>query len=391
MALSIATVIILGLIFKWLFEKIKLPGILGMLILGVLIGPYMLDWISPEMMNISTDLRKIALIIILLRAGLGISRSTLKKVGKESAKLAFIPDLIEGFAIAFFSMKIFGLSFIEGGMLGFIIAAVSPAVVVPSMLELIEKGKGEKKAIPTMILAGASIDDVVAITMFSTFLGLYGGKNINIPVKIIEIPISIILGVAIGAVVGFILVRIFKKFHIRDTRKVLYIIAISIFLTTLEDVLKSYIQIASLLGVMTIGFILLEKKPDAANRIAKKFEKIWVFAEIILFVLVGAQVNTTVALNSGLKGLALITIGLLFRSLGVFISLMGSDLNGKEKIFSIIGYIPKATVQAAIGAVPLSMGVENGELILAVAVLSIIFTAPIGAFGIKYFGDKLLD
>lgn len=391
MAFSLATVILLGLIFKWLFEKINLPGILGMLILGMLIGQYALDWLSPELMNVSSDLRKIALIIILLRAGLGISKSTLKKVGKPAIKLSFIPNLLEGFAITFSSMWLFKLSFIEGGILGFIIAAVSPAVVVPSMLKLMEKGKGEKKAIPTMILAGASVDDVVAITLFSTFLGLYGSKNINIPIKLLEIPLSIGLGIGIGIIFGFLLVKIFEKYHLRDTKKVLYILAISIFLTTFEDVLSSYIQIASLLGVMTIGFIILEKRQEVAHRLARKFEKIWVLAEILLFVLVGAQVNLEVALDSGLKGLLLIAIGLAFRSLGVLISLINSGLNKKEKIFSIIGYVPKATVQAAIGAVPLAAGVASGNLILALAVLSILFTAPLGAFGIEIFGDKLLD
>ncbi|MGM0641621.1 MAG: cation:proton antiporter [Thermotogota bacterium] len=391
MAFSLAAVIILGLTFKWLFEKIKLPGILGMLVLGMIMGQYALDWLSPEIMNVSTDLRKIALIIILLRAGLGISKSTLKKVGKPAIKLSFIPNLLEGFAIAFSSMWIFDLSFIEGGILGFIIAAVSPAVVVPSMLRLMERGKGKKKSIPTMILAGASVDDVIAITLFSTFLGLHGGENINIPVKLLEIPFSIALGIGLGIILGFIFVKFFSKYHIRDTKKVLFIIATSIFLTTLEDLLSSYIQVASLLGVMTIGFILLEKKQAVAHRLARKFEKIWVFAEILLFVLVGAQVNLQVALESGIKGLLLIIIGLSFRSLGVLISLRKSGLNKKEKIFSIVGYIPKATVQAAIGAVPLAAGMASGNLILALAVLSIIFTAPLGAFGIKVLGDKFLD
>jgi len=391
MAFSLAAVIILGLIFKWLFEKIKLPGILGMLVLGMIIGQYSLNWLSPELMNVSADLRKIALIIILLRAGLGISKSTLKKVGKPAIKLSFIPNLLEGFAVTFSSMWLFNLSFIEGGILGFIIAAVSPAVVVPSMLKLMEKGKGEKKAIPTMILAGASVDDVIAITLFSTFLGLYGGENINIPVKILEIPLSIALGIGLGIVLGLIFVKLFEKYHLRDTKKVLFIIAISIFLTTLEDLLSSHIQIASLLGVMTIGFIILEKKQVVAHRLARKFEKIWVLAEILLFVLVGAQVNLEVALDSGLKGLFLIAIGLTFRSIGVLISLKNSELNKKEKIFSIVGYIPKATVQAAIGAVPLAAGVASGNLILALAVLSILFTAPLGAFGIKILGEKFLD
>jgi len=391
MALSLAAIIVLGLIFKWFFEKIKLPGILGMLFLGILIGPFGFNIINSDLMNVSSDLRKIALIVILLRAGLGISKKTLVSVGKSAFKMSFIPDIIEGFSVALFSVIIFKFSFIQGGILGFIIAAVSPAVVVPGMLDLISKGKGQKKSVPTIIIAGASVDDVVSITIFSTFLGLYGGSSVNIPLKIIEIPFSIVFGIIIGIISGLFLVFMFKKHSIRDTKKVLYILAISIFMTSLEDVLKSHFQIASLIGVMAMGFIILEKAPQRANNIAKKLEKIWVFAEIMLFVLVGAQVNVNVVLNSGLKGLLLILIGLIFRSIGVLIALMGSGLNTKEKIFSVVAYIPKATVQAAIGAIPFSMGVAGGDVMLAVAVLAIIVTAPIGAFGIKILGEKFLD
>ncbi len=384
-----AIIILIGLISNLVFTKLKLPGLLGMLLSGIIIGPNVLNLMSPELMNVSGDLRKIALIIILLRAGIGLNKETLKKVGVNALKLAVIPGLIEGFTIILFSMLFFNLEFYQAGILGFTIAAVSPAVVVPSMLKLSEQGYGRKKEIPTMILAGASIDDVIAITIFSTFLGLALGKNTNIFFNILSIPISIILGILLGVIIGFLLIFIFKKFHIRDTKKVLIIIGTALLFTTIEDVFHDKIQIASLLGVMSIGFIILEKLPVAAKRLASKFEKIWIFAEIILFVLVGAQVDIKVIFDSGIKGLILIIIGLFGRSLGVLISLIKSNFNKTEKIFSVVAYMPKATVQAAIGSIPLMMGIESGELILAIAVLSIIFTAPLGAFLINIMGKKL--
>lgn len=391
MVLSLAIIITLGLIFNKLFKAIKLPGLLGMLILGIVVGPNMLNLISKDILTISPDLRKIALIVILLRAGLGINRSTLKKVGKTALKMSFLPCVIEGFAIAFVSKYILNISFIEAGMLGFIIAAVSPAVVVPQMLELINKGKGKENGVPTIILAASSIDDVFAITIFSTFLGLYGGSNISISGKLLSIPISILLGGGIGILIALLLIWIFKKFHLRDTEKTLIILASGMLLTSLEDILKNIVPVASLLGVMVVGFVLLDKYPKVANRISEKFNKVWVFAEILLFVLVGAQVDVKVIVHSGLLGLLVLFIGLVARSIGVYISLMGSNLNLKEKIFCIISFMPKATVQAAMSAVPLASGVASGNLILAIAVLSIIVTAPLGAVGIKYFGDKWIS
>lgn len=391
MVLSLAIIITVGLIFNKLFKAIKLPGLLGMLILGIIVGPNMLDLISKDILTISSDLRKIALIVILLRAGLGINRSTLKKVGKTALKMSFLPCVIEGVTIAFVSKYILNISFIEAGMLGFIIAAVSPAVVVPQMLELINKGKGKENGVPTIILAASSIDDVFAITIFSTFLGLYGGSNISISGKLLSIPISILLGGGIGILTALLLIGIFKKFHLRDTEKTLIILASGMFLTSLEDIFKNIVPIASLLGVMVVGFILLDKYPKVANRISEKFNKVWVFAEILLFVLVGAQVDVKVIVHSGLLGLLVLFIGLVARSICVYISLMGSNLNLKEKIFCIISFMPKATVQAAMGAVPLASGVASGNLILAIAVLSIVVTAPLGAVGIKYFGDKWIS
>lgn len=390
MATSLALIILLGLTFNTLFAKIKMPGLLGMLILGVVIGPYGFNLIQPEIMNVSADFRKIALIIILLRAGFGISKEDLKRVGAPALRLSCIPGIIEGMFIAFASIKFLGFSFIQGGILGFIIAAVSPAVVVPQMLNFMEKGIGTNKGIPTLILAGASIDDVFAITIFSTFLGLYSGSHVNIGIKLLGIPVSIILGIVAGVIIGFIMINIFKKYHIRDTKKVLLILGASILLTTLENVVKSKIEIASLLGVMTIGFIILEKMPQVGRRLALKFNKIWIFAEILLFVLVGAQVNISVAINAGAAGIIIIFIGLIGRSIGVILSLLGTDLNWKERLFCAIAYIPKATVQAAMGAIPLSLGVASGDVILAVAVLSILVTAPLGAIAINLSAPRLL-
>ncbi|MBN2898492.1 MAG: cation:proton antiporter [Clostridia bacterium] len=397
MALSLAVIMILGLAFNKLFEKFKMPGLLGMLILGVILGPYGLDWLfkdflrTEDVINLSSDFRKIALIVILLRAGFGIKKETLAKVGVPALKLSCIPGIMEGFAIMGLSMHFLKFSFAEAGMLGFIIAAVSPAVVVPSMLALVEKGKGAAKGIPTMILAGASIDDVVAITIFSTFLGMYGGGKVNLGRQLLNIPISIIMGGLIGAGMGFLLVWFFKKYHLRDTKKVLIILSIAILFNAFEEVMASFFPVASLLGVMTIGFIILEKYPELAKRLSLKFNKIWVFAEILLFVLVGAQVNIGVAFQMGLVGLVIIAGGLLARSIGVWISLLGTHLTTKERLFCVIAYTPKATVQAAIGAVPLAAGVAGGDMILAMAVMAIMITAPLGAIGIRISGEAFLE
>lgn len=390
MATSFALIALLGLLSGALFERIKLPGLLGMIIVGGLIGPYGFSLLSEDILRTSGDLRNIALIVILLRAGLGIEKKVIKKVGKPAIKLSFIPGILEGLTIAFLSVQLFDFSFIQGGILGFIIAAVSPAVIVPAMLDLIDRGCGQEKNIPTLILAGASIDDVFAVTIFSAFLGIYGGGDVNIGTEIFTIPLSIILGVIIGLMFGWILIKVFQRFDIPSTQKMLFVLSAAILLTTFEKVIETKIEIAGLLGVMAIGFILFEKMPAVGKQLASTFNEVWIFAQVLLFVLVGAQVNIGLALDAGLKGIILIGIGLLARSIGVLLSLIGTELNKKEKLFSIIAYIPKATVQAAIGAVPLAMGVESGDLILSLAVLSIVLTAPLGAILIKATGDRLL-
>ncbi|EDU36976.1 cation:proton antiporter [Clostridium sporogenes] len=391
MAGSLAIIILLGLIANKLFEKLNLPGLLGMLILGIIIGPHGLNWLSKDILNTSSDLRKIALIVILLRAGLGLNKDELKLVGKTALKLSCIPGIIEGLFIAIASVKLLGFSFIQGGLLGFIIAAVSPAVVVPQMLSLMDKGLGKAKGIPTLILAGASIDDVFAITIFTTLLGLYTGKNINIAIQILKIPVSIILGTLIGVLSAIIIIKIFKKYPIDNTKKILIILSISIILTLIETLLKGKLEIASLLGVMSLGFVISDKIPSIGDKVSKGLNEIWVFAQILLFVLVGAEVNMVIAFKSGFLGIIIIALGLIGRSIGVLISLKGSNLNIKEKLFCVIAYIPKATVQAAMGAVPLANGVAAGDIILAIAVLSILTTAPLGAIAINLSGPRLLE
>lgn len=391
MATSLAIILLFGFIFGRFFEKIHLPGLLGMILLGALIGPYGFSILSEDMILISADLRNIALIVILLRAGLGIKKEDIKKVGLAAIKLSFVPGILEGITILFLSMQFFNFTFVQAGILAFIIAAVSPAVIVPAMLDLMDRGLGKEKNIPTLILAGASIDDVFAITIFSTFLALYGGNEINIAGKILSIPISIILGILAGALIAYGLIQLFKHFHIPSTQRTLLVLTSAILLTSFEKLVESKIEIAVLLGVMAIGFILLEKMPKVSSKLSDAFNQIWVFAQILLFVLVGAEVDVSLALEAGIMGISIIAIGLIARSIGVWISLMGSHLNNKEKVFSMVAYLPKATVQAAIGAVPLAMGVEGGDLMLSLAVLSIVLTAPIGAIAIKLTGERLLS
>lgn len=386
MLLNFCVIVLLALLANYLMEKIKLPGLLGMLIVGILVGPYCLNYLHPIIAQheVMDELKTFALIVILLRAGLGLKKEALHKVGKTAAFMSFIPGILEGITIMTLARYLFDFSWIQGGILGFIIAAVSPAVVVPQMIELKEKRLGEDKQIPTLILAGASVDDVFAITIYSTFLSLYLGEGIHITTQIMKIPIQILFGIACGIIIGFILYYMFKKFHIRDTKKVLILLAVCICF----NALNSYIN--TLLGIMTVGFILLEKMPVVANRLSAKMNKVWVFAEILLFLLIGAQVDISVARDAGLIGISIILVGLLFRSIGVIIATLGSNLNIRERIFCIISYLPKATVQAAIGAVPLSYEVVGGEWILAMAVLAILITAPLGSIGIRLTAEKLL-
>lgn len=390
MLLSVGYLIFFGFLGNVLFKILKLPGLLGMLFVGMLLGPYGFDLLDESLLMISADLRMIALIVILLRAGFGLNRMALKKVGKTAIWMGFIPALLEGFALLVFAMVLFDFSFAQAGILGFIIAAVSPAVVVPSMLRLIEQKFGMKKKIPVLVLGAASLDDVIVITLFSTFIGIYFGTEASVVMSVICIPVAVFLGILLGLIMGVILIFFFNRFSIRDSQKVLLILAISIFMVSLEHLLENVIMIAALLGVMTLGLVITELKPKLGNRLSIKFNKVWVFAEVLLFVLVGAVVDVSLAIEAGFIGILLIMFGLLFRSLGVMLSTIRSNLNYKERLFAVLAYTPKATVQAAIGSVPLSMGVAQGEMILALSVLSIIITAPIGAILINKSAPYLL-
>ena len=402
MLFSFAFFILIAIGLSKLFEKLRLPGLLGMILTGIILGEYSrnyivnilkLDFLEPffisdKILSISSDLRLCALIVILIRAGLGIDRESLKKIGNVALKMSCIPCLFEGFTIMMVTHLLLGFPLPICGTLGFIIAAVSPAVVVPEMLSLKEKNLGKEREIPTLILAGASIDDIFAITLFSSFLSLSLGKNVNIYKEFLKIPLSIIIGIVLGGVIGVILVKFFKKYHIRDTRKAIIFLMVGITFHQLETL--NIFPIASLLGIMTMGFIILEKYPILAKRLSTKFNKIWVFSEIILFVLIGAAVNIKVIFSSSSVGVIIVFIGLIERMLGVGVSLFGSNLNKKERLFCGLSYIPKATVQAAISGIPLAMGVPHGEILLAIGVLSIIISVPIGVIGIRMGQTRLL-
>jgi NhaP-type Na+/H+ or K+/H+ antiporter len=391
MAVSIALIVLLGLLSDYLFKKIKLPGLIGMLIIGVLCGPYVFDLMQPELLKVSSDWRMVALIVILLRAGLELKRDTLNRVGKTALIMSCLPAILEGIAITFLGPPLLGLSMLESAILGSIVAAVSPAVVVPFMIDFIRNKQGTKKGIPTMILSASSVDDVFVIVIFTILLGMYTGSETSPVVKILEIPESMVLGIGLGALAGFLLYHLFERYNLRATKMTIVVMAVSILLTWIEEELKTKVAMSALLGVMTIGFILLEKSEIRAHKMSDKLSKVWIFAEILLFVLVGAQVNIQVAWDAGLAGALLIFIALIARSIGTYLSVLGTDLNIRERLFCVISYIPKATVQAAIGAVPLEAGVKGGEIILAVAVLSIILTAPLGAISIMVTGKRWLE
>jgi len=396
MAVSMAEMILLGLLADWVFRTLRFPGLVGMLLLGVVSGPFVLDWLAPDFLQISSDLRMMALIVILLRAGFELSREALSRVGLQTLLLSCIPGLCEGATVALLGPHFLPLTHLESAMLGFILAAVSPAVVVPLMIRFIEEHRGVRKGIPTMILGAASIDDVFAITFFSVFLGFYRGESVHLSRALIGIPVSILLAIGTGLLLGWMLYRLFDRFNPRATKRTLVVVGVSILLVRLQQLLEGHVPFAALLAVMALGFIILEKREHMAHELSAKLGKVWIFASILLFTLVGAQVNIPVAMEAGLAGLGLICCGLVARSTGVLLCLLRSPLNWRERLFTLIAYWPKATVQAAIGAVPLAtmtqMGRDTapGSVILAVAVLSILFTAPLGAWLIAWLGPQLL-
>jgi len=390
MLFSISIITLTALLLSQLFIKLKLPGIIGMLLSGIILGPFVLDLIDPSILTLSADLRQIALIVILIRAGLSLDLEDLKKVGRPALLLSFIPASIEMVAVIIFAPLFFGISYLDAAIMGAIIAAVSPAVVVPRMIKLMESGYGKEKKIPQLIMAGASIDDVYVIVIFTSLIQVYQGSTVSL-LTFLFIPISIILGVFLGILSGLVLSSFFKKFHMRDTLKVLIIFSIGFLFIVLEKTIYGFLPISGLVGIMALGGTILKKHMVLAKRLVGKFEKIWVIAEIMLFVLVGAAVDISVIANVGLFALLLIVISMVFRMFGVFISLIKTRLNQKEKLFVGISYAPKATVQAAIGAIPLSLGISSGNLILTVAVLAIIITAPFGAILMDKTYKKLLE
>ena len=389
MLCSISLILIAGMFMGWTCKKIKLPALLGMLLTGMILGPYMLNLIDESILEISSELRKIALIMILTRAGLGLDLSELKKIGRPAVLMCFVPATFELAGMLLLAPKLMGLTVLEAAVMGSVLAAVSPAVVVPRMVKLMEEGYGVKEGIPQLILAGASVDDVYVIVLFSTFVGMMQGERASV-MSFVNIPVSIILGIAIGLLLGFLLAYFFKKVHIRDTSKVLMMISISFLLVTFEEKLMTTITFSALIAVMFLGIGLRQKRGEVAERISLKYGKIWVAAEVFLFVLVGAAVNISYLGKVGINAVFVIIGALVFRMLGVFICLLGTDLNGKERLFAMLAYTPKATVQAAIGGIPLSMGLSCGETVLTVAVLAIVLTAPLGAFAIDLMYGRLL-
>ena len=386
MLLSISLILIMGMSLGHICQKLKLPSLLGMLLTGIILGPYVLNILDPNILAISGDLRKIALIIILTRAGLGLDLSALRKLGRPAILMCFLPATFELLAVLLLAPTLLDLSPLESLILGSVLAAVSPAVVVPRMVKLMDEGY---KGIPDLILAGASVDDVYVIVLFSTFIGMAQGQGANI-MSFINIPISIFLGILIGLLLGYVLAFFFKNIHIRDTSKVLIILSISLSLVVLEDNLSTSITFSSLIAIMFIGVGIKRNREVVAKRLSIKYGKLWVGAEVFLFVLVGATVNINYLTHVGFKALLLIILALIFRMFGVFICLLKTKLNKKEKLFAMIAYTPKATVQAAIGGIPLSLGLACGDTVLTVAVLAIILTAPLGAFAIDLTYKKLL-
>ena len=390
MLLSISLILILGMFMGWICQKIKLPSLLGMLITGIVLGPYVLNLLDDSILGISAELRKIALIIILTRAGLGLDLSGLKKIGRPAVLMCFVPASFELIGMILLAPKLMGLTVLEAAIMGAVLAAVSPAIVVPRMVKLMDEGYGVNEGIPQLILAGASVDDVYVIVLFSTFVGMMQGEGASI-LKFVNIPISIFLGIAIGLLIGVLLAYFFKKMHIRDTSKVLIILSISFLLVVMEDKLSTPITFSALIAIMFIGIGLQKKRETVAKRLSVKYGKLWVAAEVFLFVLVGATVNIGYLGKVGVKALIVIIGALVFRMFGVFVCLLGTSLKRKERLFTMLAYTPKATVQAAIGGIPLALGFTCGDLVLTVAVLAIVLTAPLGAFAIDLSYKKLLN
>ena len=395
MLTSLALIFLVGLSLAVIFGKLKLPRLIGMLLTGILLGPFVLDFLDPQILGISAELRKMALVIILIKAGLSLNFSDLKKVGRPALLMAFLPATFEIGAFLLFAPMLLNISRVEALLMGSVLAAVSPAVVVPRMVALMDEGRGTDKKIPQLILAGASLDDIFVIVLFTAFLGINMGDGVG-AMTFLNIPISIVLGIVLGALVGFAVAFLFELLHrkgltIRNTLKTILLLGIAFLLLAVEGWLEGVVAVSGLLAIMSMAMVYaMRTKAEVVNRLKDKYGKLWLAAEVLLFVLVGAAVDIRYTLSAGLLAVAMILIGLAFRSVGVFLCLLGTDLNKKERLYTVFAYLPKATVQAAIGAVPLSMGLSCGNIILSVAVLGILIAAPLGAILMDSTKNKLL-
>lgn len=395
MLTSLSLIFLVGLAMGAICQKLKLPRIIGMLVTGIVLGPYVLDLLDPSILSISADLRKMALIIILLKAGLSLDLQDLKKAGRSAVLLSFVPASCELLGYVLLAPMILGITRIEAAVMGAVLAAVSPAVVVPRMVSLMEKKYGTDKAIPQMILAGASCDDIFVIVLFTTFLGMTQGGSANV-IDFVNIPVSIVLGILLGAVVGYGLYRFFETAYarehcVRNSMKVILVLGFSFLLIAFEGWLEGEIAVSGLLAVVSMACVIKMKSTAfVSKRLSEKFGKLWLAAEVVLFVLVGAAVDIRYTLQAGASAIIMIFAALVFRSVGVMICVAGTKLTWKERFFCVIAYLPKATVQAAIGSVPLAAGLPCGNIVLSVAVMAIVITAPLGAFGIDNSYKKLL-
>lgn len=395
MVLSLAIIFLVGLSAAAIFEKIGLPRIIGMLGVGIVISPYVLDLLDSSLLSISSELRQIALIIILIKAGLSLDLSDLKKVGRPAVMMSFVPACCEIVGYVIFAPLLLGVDRIEAAVMGAVLSAVSPAVVVPRMVKLIEEKWGTQKSIPQLILAGASCDDIFVIVLFSTFVTMAQGGAAKMA-DLLNIPLSIVLGILLGAAAGLILYHVFERAFqhqntIRNSMKVIILLGTSFLLMSLETLAKPYVAVSGLLAVVAMACVIKRKADTSVSaRLSEKFGKLWIAAEVVLFVLVGAAVDVRYTLSAGGMAVLMIFIALAFRAVGVCLCLTGTPLNAKERIFCVIAYLPKATVQAAIGPMALSLGLPCGKIVLSVAVLAILITAPLGAIGIDRSYKTLL-
>ena len=395
MLTSLSFVFLLGLAMAALCQKFKIPRIIGMLVTGILLGPCVLNWLSESILGISSELRQMALIIILLKAGLSLNLADLKKVGRPALMMSCVPASFEILAFVIFAPAILHISRVEAAVMGAVLGAVSPAVVIPRMVQLMETKYGTDQRIPQMIMAGASCDDIFVIVLFSTFTNMAQGGSAHVA-DFINIPVSILLGIALGAVAGYGLSLFFetayaKEHYVRNSMKVILILGMSFFLMSVETWLKGKVSVSGLLAVVSMAAVIRIKCiPKVSKRLSEKFRKLWIAAEVILFVLVGAAVDIRYTMQAGIAAVLMIFVGLMFRAVGVSLCMLGTKLNKKERLFCVIAYLPKATVQAAIGSVPLAMGLPCGQIVLSVAVLAILITAPLGAAGMDLTYDKLL-